>query len=103
MTTEKFGYAPSQPGELLKAEMENHKLSHDQLARRMGMTYKTLNDLLTGRRPVTASLALMFEAALDVPADSLMRMQLKLDMQKALNDPVITERVNKIRSSATSL
>lgn len=42
----------------------------------------------------------MFEAALDIPADSLMRLQLKYNMQQASNDPTLMERLNSIRKYA---
>jgi plasmid maintenance system antidote protein VapI len=50
------------------------------------MSYKVLNDILNERRPLTTSTAMMFEAVLGVPSDSLMRLQLKYNMQMAQND-----------------
>ena len=57
-----------------------------------------LNDLLNGRRNLTVTTALMFEAALDVPADSLMNLQLKYNMQVAKNDDSFMERLSLIRN-----
>lgn len=71
------GYIPTHPGEVLKDEIEYRKISQRKLAEQMGISYKALNDLLNGRRTLTISTAMMFEAALDIPADSLMRLQLK--------------------------
>ena len=87
MATIRFGYTPTHPGEVLKDEIEYRKVSQRKLAEQMGISYKVLNDLLNGRRALTTATAMMFEAALGVPADSLMRLQLKYNMQQAMNDP----------------
>ena len=76
MATIRFGYTPAHPGEVLKDEIEYRKVSQRKLAEQMGISYKVLNDLLNGRRALTTATAMMFEAALGVPADSLMRQQL---------------------------
>jgi len=52
---------------------------------------------LNGQRPLTPASALMFEAALGVEADTLMRIQLKYNMQVARNDKKIITRFSQIR------
>ena len=42
---------PIHPGELLKEETEERKLSQRRLAEQMGISYKVLNDILNCRRP----------------------------------------------------
>ena len=103
MATVRFGYTPTHPGEVLKDEIEYRKVSQRKLAEQMGISYKALNDLLNGRRTLTIATAMMFEAALDIPADSLMRLQLKYNMQHAMNDPSLTERLKQIRKFAALL
>lgn len=103
MANVKFGYAPTHPGEVLKDEIEYRKISQRKLAERMGMSYKALNDLLNGHRPLTVSTAMMFEAALDIPADSLMRLQLKYNMQQTASDKSFMDRLNQIRKYAAFL
>lgn len=103
MATVRFGYTPTHPGEVLKDEIEYRKISQRKLAEQMGISYKALNDLLNGRRTLTTPVAMMFEAALDIPADSLMRLQLKYNMQQASNDQTLMERLNKIRKYAALL
>ena len=103
MVTVKFGYTPTHPGEVLKDEIEYRKISQRALARQMGISYKVLNDILNGRRSLTTATAMMFEAALNVPADSLMRLQLKYNLQLANNDQTFMERLNKIRQYAALL
>ena len=67
---------PIHPGELLKEETEERKLSQRRLAEQMGISYKVLNDILNCRRPITTQTAMLFEAALGISASLLMRMQL---------------------------
>lgn len=67
------------------------------------MSYTVLNEILNARRPLTASTALMFEAALGVDADTLMRMQTKYNMQTARKDKTIIDRIAKIRNVAAML
>ncbi len=99
----KQGYTPTHPGEVLKDEIEYRKLSQHKLAEQMGISYKVLNDILNCRRPVTTQTAMLFEAALDVPADSLMRLQLKYNMQQAAADPSFMERLKQVRKYAALL
>lgn len=99
----KQGYTPTHPGEVLKDEIEYRKLSQRKLAEQMGISYKALNDILNCRRPVTTQTAMLFEAALDVPADSLMRLQLKYNMRQAAADPSFMERLKQVRKYAALL
>lgn len=103
MATIRYGYTPTHPGEVIKDEVEYRKISQKQLAKKMGMSYKVLNDLLNGRRALTTATAMMFEAALDIPADSLMRLQLKYNMQVANGDSSFMERLRRIRQYAAVL
>jgi addiction module HigA family antidote len=103
MAKVKFGFTPTHPGEVLKDEIEYRKISQRKLAEKMGISYKVLNDLLNGRRTLTAPTAMMFEAALDIPADSLMRLQMKYNLQKAQEDQTLMNRLRQIRQYAALL
>jgi addiction module HigA family antidote len=97
----KFGFTPTHPGEVLKDEIEYRKISQSQLAKQLGMSYKILNDILNERRQITITTAMMFEAALNIPADSLMRLQLKYNMQIAQKDNNLLSRLAEIRKTAS--
>ena len=97
----KFGFTPTHPGEVLKDEIEYRNISQSRLAKQMGMSYKVLNDILNERRPITITTAMMFEAALNVPADSLMHLQLKYNMQVAQKDNKLLSRLAEIRKTAS--
>jgi len=94
-------YRPIHPGEVLKDEIEYRKISQTRLAKQIGISYKVLNDILNERRPITTTTAMMFEAALDIPADSLMHLQLKYNMQIAQKDNKFLSRLAEIRKMAS--
>ncbi len=94
---------PTHPGEVVKDEIEYRGISQRRLAEQMGISYKMLNDILNGRRPMTTATAMLLEAALGVPADSLMRLQLKYNMQQATRDKSFMERLAQIRKYAALL
>ena len=90
---------------MVKDEIEYRKISQRKLAEQTGIPYKMLNDILNGRRSMTTATAMMLEAALGVPTDSLMRLQLKYNMQqaKATRDKSFMERLAQIRKYAALL
>ena len=103
MSNMMFGFTPTHPGEVLKDEIEYRKLSQVKLAKQMGISYKILNDILNERRPITTTTAMMFEAALNVPAYSLINIQTKYNIQVASSDKSFTARLAKIRKMAAIL
>ncbi|MDR3181262.1 MAG: HigA family addiction module antidote protein [Prevotellaceae bacterium] len=94
---------PVHPGEVLKDEIEYRGISQSKLAEQMGVSYKMLNHILNERRQVTAAMAMMLEAALDIPADSLIRIQTEYNMQMASRDRSFLARLAKIRKVAAVL
>ncbi len=87
----------------MKDEIVERGITQRQLADSMGLTYSVVNEILNGRRPLTAKTALMFEAVLDVPADSLMFLQTKYNMQIARKDSSLTAMLKKLRKVAAVL
>ncbi len=94
---------PTHPGEVLKDEIEYRGISQRKLAAQMGLQYSVLNEILNAHRPITEKTALLFEAALGVDADSLMRLQLKFNMQNARKDVTFIERLAQVRRVAAML
>mgnify|MGYP001184532237 FL=1 len=103
MTNLGYGFYPTHPGEVLKDELEARGISQRKFAESIGMGYSVLNEILNGHRSLSTTSALMFEAALDIPADSLMRLQLKYDMQTARKDKTLAVRLKKIAHTAAML
>ena len=81
---------PTHPGEILKEE-------------RMGIGYSVLNEILNARRPVTEKTAMMFEAALGVEAEPLMRLQMRYNVRIAQKDKSFMQRLDNIRKIAAVL
>lgn len=94
---------PTHPGEILKDEIEYRGISQRKLAEQMGLGYSVLNEILNARRPMTEKTALLFEAALGVEAESLMRLQLKYNMQTTRKDQTFMERLARVRKVAAVL
>ena len=91
-----YGVFATHPGEVLKDEIEERGITQRQLSDSMGLTYSVVNEILNARRPLTARTALMFEAALDVPADSLLYLQTKYNMQTARKDSTLRDVLKNI-------
>lgn len=69
----------------------------------MGLSYSVLNEILNARRSVTEKTALMFEAALGVDAEPLMRLQMRYNVRIAQKDKSFMQRLDKIRKVAAIL
>ena len=94
---------PTHPGEILKDEIEYRGISQRKLAQQMGMSYSVLNEILNARRPVTEKTAMMFEAALGVDAEPLMRLQMRYNVRAAKKDSSFMQRLEKIHKIAAML
>jgi addiction module HigA family antidote len=92
-----FCARPIHPGEVLKDEIKYRGISQGKLAAQMGMSYKVLNHILNENRPITTQTALLFEAALDIPADSLIRLQTDYNLQVVNQDKSFAKRLAEIR------
>ena len=88
---------PIHPGEILKEEIEYRGISQIKLAAQMGMSYKMLNHILNERRPLTTQTAMLFEAALGIDANMLIKIQNDYNMRMANQDKSFSERLAQIR------
>jgi len=68
-------YKPTHPGEVLLDELKAMDISQKEFAGDIGIQPTMLNEIIRGKRPVTADIAILFEKALDVPADFWVRLQ----------------------------
>lgn len=94
---------PIHPGEILKEEIEYRNIKQTKLAEQMGISYKILNDILNCRRTITTQTAMLFEAALDINAGLLMRIQFDYNMQVAKQDISFVRKLESIRKVAAIL
>ena len=71
-------------GEWLKTEIvEAHGVSMNDLAAAFGVSRQSVSALLNGRAALTADMAIRFEHAFGVKAETLMRMQARFELGKA--------------------
>lgn len=98
-----YGFYSTHPGEIISDELEARGVSQRKFAELVGMSPTVVNEILNGHRNLTPATALIFEAALDIPADSLMRIQTKFNMQQARKDPTLLERIKHIGRVAAVL
>jgi len=94
---------PTHPGEVLKDEIEYRGISQKKLAAEMDVPYTLLNEVLNGKRPVNTEFALLIEAALDLPAEPLLKMQARYNMLVTKRNSKFVERLNKVRKIASVL
>lgn len=71
-------------GEWLKSEIvEAHGINVKELAQHFGVSRQNLSNVLNGHTALTAEMAIRFEKAFGLKADTLMRMQTRHDLAKA--------------------
>jgi addiction module HigA family antidote len=71
-------------GEWLKTEVVlPHKINVKDLAAHFGVSRQALSGLLKGHASLTAEMAIRFEKAFGISADTLMRMQTAYDLAQA--------------------
>ena len=72
------------PGPWLRAEIvEPHGLSVTAAAERLGVTRQAMSNLLGGRAGLSAEMAVRFESAFGLRAETLLRMQMAHDLAEA--------------------
>lgn len=66
-------------GELLKKEIEKRGLSQQSLSKKLGgsWTAPKVSEIFSGKRGLTVQSALDLEAALNIPAEKLLRCQIE--------------------------
>lgn len=95
-----ISFEPTHPGEVLKDEIEFRGISQKMLAKEMGVSYTALNEILNAKRPLNTEYAMLIEAALDLDAEPLLKMQTDYNMQMVKKDSKFMEKLNKIRKIA---
>jgi addiction module HigA family antidote len=71
-------------GEWLRTEIvEAHGVSVNRLAEAFGVSRQAISAVLHGRSALSAEMAIRFEHAFGVKADTLMRMQTRYELAKA--------------------
>ena len=96
-------FEPTHPGELIKDELEANSITQAKLAESIGVKPSLLNEIIKGKRGVNTEMALLIEAALNIPADLLLNLQSDYNMQVAKSDASFMKRLSSIRNIAAML
>lgn len=71
------------PGEMLAEQLEVREMTQRQLVASMGRPVQAINEILKGKKAITADTAVQLEAALDVPAYLWLNLQSPFELALA--------------------
>ena len=92
---------PVSVGEMITEEfLVPMGLTQGQLAEAMGVSRKTVNELCTNRRAITADTALMLAAVFGNSAEFWLNLQQRNELWKALNTTKRRSRIEKAKPIA---
>ena len=75
------------PGEYLREEIEARGISQKELARRMGRPVNAINEIVNGKKAITAETAWQLELALpEIPARFWLNLETDYQLTQALNN-----------------
>jgi HTH-type transcriptional regulator/antitoxin HigA len=73
------------PGEYLAEEIHERGISQKELARRMGRPLNTINEIINGKKSITASTALQLEEVMpEIPARFWLNLETDYQLTRAL-------------------
>src|SRR5438477_9336994 len=84
--------AVSHPGETVLEYLDFYEWSQRDLARRTGLTPKTISEICNGKAPITPQTALAFERAFQRPAHLWLNLQRHFDEAQARHREVVKSR-----------
>ena len=95
MKTKKRDFPPIHPGEILVSEfLEPLGITQYRLAKDIGVTPRRINEIVHGRRSITADTALRLSHYFDMEAQFWLNLQARYDMEVAkeeLHDRIVKE------------
>jgi addiction module HigA family antidote len=78
------GHAPTSPGEMLREEyLKPLGISQEAFARHLGVSRKTVNEIVSGKSRITAVIALLLADALGTSPQKWLDLQYALDLYQA--------------------
>ena len=96
-------FEPTHPGELIKDELEACNITQAKLAESIGVKPSLLKEIIKGKRGVNTEMALLIEAALNIPADLLLNLQADYNMQITKSNDSFMKRLSAVRNIAAVL
>ena len=93
---------PTHPGEMLYEEfIKPLGLTQAELARRLGVSYPRLNEIVRGKRSVTPDTALRLSRVLGMSADFWLGLQQDWDLWRAMNSPE-AKQIERLKPLSTA-
>lgn len=88
---------PTHPGEMLLEEfLKPICMSQTELAAKIGVSYPRINELIHGKRGITADTALRLEQLFGMEAQFWLNLQLAWDLYHLIHSPA-AKRIRKIK------
>lgn len=89
-------FIATHPGEVLKDELDARGIRQNDFAKEIDVQKSFLNEIVNGKRPVTADLAIVLEKALGISADYWMKFQSQYEIDKARLKEKNLQRIKNI-------
>ena len=83
MTTKPMADTAFHPGEYIQEEIDERGMSQRELARQLGRPYQSVNQVLKGKKAVTADTAIDLERVFGGNAETWLNLQLAYDLTLA--------------------
>lgn len=97
LTKEIIPFEATHPGILIKDELEvRDDINQKELAKKMGVKASFINEIIKGKRPVTADIAVVLESILEIPADYWMKFQSQFEIDKSRVKEKNVKRIKNI-------
>lgn len=76
-------FIATHPGEMIKDELKERKMTQKQLATETGIKTSVLSETINGKRSISLNVAVALENALGIPTDVWMNMQTQYNLDSA--------------------
>ncbi len=90
-------FEATHPGVLIKDELDAREdINQKDLAKELGVKASFLNEIIKGKRPLTADYAIILEKIFEIPADYWMKFQTQYEIDKARIKEKNVEKIQNI-------
>lgn len=90
-------FEATHPGILIKDELDAREdINQKDLAKELGVKASFLNEIIKGKRPLTADYAIILEKIFEIPADYWMKFQTQFEIDKARIKKKNIEKIKNI-------
>ena len=89
---------PIHPGEILKCEfMDEMGITQMQLAKDLGVDYKTVNEVVNERRNISPKMALLLAKYFNISVHFWLNLQNKYDIYKVIQNRKNKQDIDKVK------